>query len=127
MILSMGIAGLGIASAMGFYRQDAPLPTRMKAAFPGLYRVLYQKYYVDELYDTAVIRPLVSVSRGFLWKFFDVNVIDGTVNGLASAVRLCGMALRRLQTGLVHTYAYFIVLGALAFVFYVMMMLSKGL
>jgi NADH-quinone oxidoreductase subunit L len=78
----------------------------------GLARVLYNKWYVDELYDAVVIRPIYALSRGF-WRFIDNGLIDGTVNGVGHASRAFGWVGSRLQTGQLNTYAFAAVLGAL--------------
>ena len=81
-------------------------------------RLLENKYYVDEIYDAALIRPVEEVSREGLWKFFDVGVIDGIVNGLGRGTRELGAILRHMQPGFVRSYAAIILLGALAVVGY---------
>jgi NADH-quinone oxidoreductase subunit L len=81
-------------------------------------RLLENKYYVDEAYDAAVIEPIKVGSREGLWRFFDVGVIDGAVNGLGRAMSMLGGALRYVQPGFVRSYAAIILLGALAVVGY---------
>ncbi|PYS97514.1 MAG: hypothetical protein DMF65_11695, partial [Acidobacteria bacterium] len=81
-------------------------------------RLLENKYYVDEIYDAALIRPVEEVSREGLWKFFDVGVIDGIVNGVGRGMSELGALLRHTQPGFVRSYAAIILLGALAVVGY---------
>ncbi|MBC7930956.1 MAG: NADH-quinone oxidoreductase subunit L [Rubrivivax sp.] len=81
-------------------------------------RLLEEKYYVDEVYDATIIRPFKSVSREWLWKFFDVSVIDGIVNGVGRGMSSLGGLLRYMQPGFVRSYAAIILLGALAVVGY---------
>ena len=76
-------------------------------------RILEQKYYVDEIYEATVIGPIENVSRGFLWKVFDVKVIDGAVNGLARAFVETAGVLRVSQTGNARGYAAAILAGAI--------------
>jgi len=76
-------------------------------------RLLENKYYVDEIYDALFVRPIVRGSTVLLWKVFDVAIIDGAVNGVASAVAACAAVLRRVQTGLVRGYVVMILIGAL--------------
>jgi NADH-quinone oxidoreductase subunit L len=78
----------------------------------GFARVLYNKWYVDELYDRTVVQPLLSVSRG-AWRYIDQNIIDGLVNGAGYLSRLAGWTGSRLQTGQLNTYAFAIVVGVL--------------
>ncbi len=79
---------------------------------PGLYRLLCNKYYVDELYDAAIVHPIKLLSTTGLWKGVDAGLIDGAVNGTGQSVRAAGGVLRRTQTGSVRTYAASLILGA---------------
>ncbi len=81
----------------------------------GFARVLYNKYWVDEIYDRFIVRPIVGLSRGFLWKFMDKGLIDGAaVNGPAWISRhVLGKAGSLLQNGQVGLYLIFFLLGAL--------------
>ncbi|HSJ10619.1 MAG TPA: NADH-quinone oxidoreductase subunit L [Longimicrobiales bacterium] len=77
----------------------------------GFGRVLYNKWYVDEVYDAGIVRPLGALSRG-LWRWVDQGLIDGAVNGLGYTSRAFGWVGSRLQTGQLNTYAFAAVLGA---------------
>ncbi|MBX3279362.1 MAG: NADH-quinone oxidoreductase subunit L [Acidobacteria bacterium] len=79
-------------------------------------RLLENKYYVDEFYGAAIVRPLVDVSRSFLWKIVDVKIIDGIVNGSAAAIAGLSGVLRHSQTGYARGYAAAILLGAIVVV-----------
>ena len=63
-------------------------PTRWREQFGGVYRLLLNKYYVDELYDAAIVQPIKLLSTGVLWKGVDAGVIDGAVNGVGALVRV---------------------------------------
>jgi NADH-quinone oxidoreductase subunit L len=76
-------------------------------------RVLENKYYVDEIYDAALIRPIEGGSREGLWKILDVGVIDGLLHSIGEAVTEAGRLARYLQAGFVRGYAAIILLGAL--------------
>jgi NADH-quinone oxidoreductase subunit L len=78
----------------------------------GFANVLYNKWYVDELYEATIVRPIVAVSNG-LWRFVDKGLIDGIVNGIGYASRAFGWVGSRLQTGQLNTYAFATVLGVL--------------
>ena len=103
----VALAGIGMGWLM-FQRQ----PLRRMP------RLLENKYYVDEVYDAAVINPINTVSREGLWKIFDVGVIDGLVNGLGRLVTDIGAIARYLQSGFVRAYAAIILLGALLVIGY---------
>ncbi len=86
-------------------------PIRWPPAFGGLYTLVYNKYFVDEIYDAAVVNPVVDGSRAVLWKGVDVGVIDGTVNGVGARSRGIGGVLRLLQSGNIRSYATWVLLG----------------
>jgi NADH-quinone oxidoreductase subunit L len=73
--------------------------------------VLANKYYVDEIYDTALIRPIRIVSEEGLWKGIDAGVIDRAVNGVGDLVGGSSEVLRLIQTGSVRVYAASLFLG----------------
>lgn len=113
MAVSVLIAAGGILLARRWYLQHPEVPAAVAARFAAVYRVLWNKYYVDEAYDAAVIRPIQSTSDAFLWKFFDVKVIDGAVNGAGWLAQTAANWLRRVQTGVAQTYAMVLVGGIL--------------
>ena len=76
-------------------------------------RILENKYYVDEIYDTTLIGPIETVSREGLWKIIDVGVIDGLLHSIGEAVTELGRLGRWLQAGFVRGYAAIILTGAL--------------
>ena len=73
---------------------------------------------MDEIYDAILVHPLVLGAREFLWKFVDVLIIDGLVNGVGRAVRSLADGLRQMQTGYVRTYAGWILFGGIVIVFW---------
>jgi NADH-quinone oxidoreductase subunit L len=110
MAISVAAGLIGILLAYVFYVRRPGLTD----AFRGpLYRLVYNKYFVDEIYDAAVVQPTVAVSRGVLWRGLDVAVIDGMVNGVATASRSIGTAFKYLQSGNIRSYATWIVFGSI--------------
>jgi NADH-quinone oxidoreductase subunit L len=107
---SVVIAVIGISIAYQLYMRRTDLPARFVATFPRLHRAVYNKWYVDELYDFLFVNPCKAAGN-FLWKGFDVVVVDGIVNGTGIVVKGAGSGLRYLQTGLVHNYALTMTLG----------------
>jgi len=105
----VAFAGIGIAWYF-FLRNPASADAVAEAAAP-VHTLLENKYYVDEIYDAAIVEPIVSVSRGALWKVADATIIDGAVNGAGWVVNTSAGLLRRLQTGSVRVYAASILLG----------------
>jgi NADH-quinone oxidoreductase subunit L len=111
--LAVAIAVGGIAFAFAKLKPEALVPAKDAPAEQGLAKTLYNKWYVDEGYDKAVVQPTLGVSRTVLWKGIDVGIIDGLfVNGSALLTKSVGWVGSQLQTGRVGTYAWVIVLGA---------------
>jgi NADH-quinone oxidoreductase subunit L len=108
---------IGIIGLVAGWRATLRRPTLPAAEAPpdtGLARVLYRKYYVDEIYDAVIVRPVVWLSRFVLWKGVDQGVVDGAaVNGTARLSRGLGWLGSRLQTGQVGIYVVLFLFGAL--------------
>jgi NADH-quinone oxidoreductase subunit L len=107
---SVIVALIGIGIARKFYVTDLAAPQRLIDRAKNLYRTILNKYYVDEIYRTVVVKPLEKLSYWF-WRIFDVRVIDGMVDGVGGVVVAAGTVLRLFQNGYVGTYAFFFVLG----------------
>jgi NADH-quinone oxidoreductase subunit L len=110
--LSVALALAMIAIAAGVIGRRTFLPAAESPEPRGFAKVLYNKWYVDEIYDTAVIRPILAASRG-LAKFVDTFLIDGIVNGAGYGSRALGWVGSRLQTGQANSYAFALVAGVL--------------
>jgi NADH-quinone oxidoreductase subunit L len=118
MAVSVAAAAGGIGIAGFFFLKNREAAARLAERFIGLYTVLTHKYYVDEIYDAAVVQPTRIVAEQGLWKVVDVRVIDGAVNGVAESVRGWSELLRRLQTGSVRAYAASLFFGVVALLGY---------
>ncbi len=105
MIVSSLVAVLGILIARQFWLKNPQIPERIAAQFSGLYRLLLNKYYVDEVYDATVVQPIKVVSQEGLWRGMDVKIVDGAVNGAGYLVSFVSIILRLAQNGSVKTYA----------------------
>jgi NADH-quinone oxidoreductase subunit L len=140
MAFSVMIAVIGIVTAYRFYVQNPETADRLKERYAGAHSLLYNKYFVDELYDATFIKGTMKSSSG-LWTV-DRRVVDGAVNGTGwvtvfaswisslldryvvdGAVNLVGRSseessfvFRRVQTGLVQNYALLMLAGVCAFV-----------
>jgi len=112
MALSSGVAIAGIGIAAYFWLRNRAAADGMASRFHGLYTLLMHKYYVDEVYDAAIVQPIKLLSTAGLWKGADAGMIDGAVNGVGQTVRATSGLLRRAQTGSVRTYAASLFLGA---------------
>jgi NADH-quinone oxidoreductase subunit L len=111
-VLSFAIAVAVITVTSMLLGRRTVAPALGAAGPTGFRRVLYNKWYVDELYDAVVVRPIVGVSRA-AWRFIDVALIDGIANGAGYGSRALGWVGSRLQTGQLNTYAFAVVAGAL--------------
>jgi NADH-quinone oxidoreductase subunit L len=106
----LGLGGIGLAYQL--YVRDPGMAERIGQQFAGVYQVLLNKYYVDELYDAAVVRPVVAGSN-WLWQVWDTLIIDGAVNGTAQTVEANGFLLRLWQSGNVQNYALSFLVGTM--------------
>jgi NADH-quinone oxidoreductase subunit L len=122
MAVSTVVAASGIGLAVFFFLRNRNAADAMALRFAGLHRVLSNKYYVDEIYDAAIVQPVRIVSEEGLWKRLDARVIDGAVNGVAETVGGMGELLRRLQTGSVRAYAASVFVGVVCILGYYLWM-----
>jgi len=116
MALAVGLALAGFGAAYWMYLRRPTLANELAQTFHGPYQLLLNKYYVDELYQKYIVRPLDWLADRILWQAVDVEVIDGAVNGLGFQARAAGDWLRRWQSGNTRSYAAWVVLGALLLV-----------
>jgi NADH-quinone oxidoreductase subunit L len=119
MIVSVIIAIIGILAATRYYKSKTTLEADEKK-IGTLHKLSSNKFYVDELYDGAVIQPTYKLSNSFLYKIVDVKIIDGIVNGSAATIDWFSSVIRKIQTGIVQNYAVMIVVGILVLVSYVL-------
>jgi NADH-quinone oxidoreductase subunit L len=113
-VVAVIAALLGIAVAYWLYVRQPRKPEELAKSLQPVYKTLYNKYYVDELYAAVIVRPLVWLSENVLWKVIDVEAIDGTVNGIAHGAASVGDTVRHTQSGNTRSYAVWVVVGALA-------------
>lgn len=109
MVLSLGVALAGIATAWFFYIKRRDLPGKLVKGQWG-FDLVQNKYYVDELYDETIVKPLVKGSD-MLWRQADVRGVDGAVNGVAWVIKLFSKAASSFQSGFVRNYALIMVVG----------------
>ena len=109
---AVAIAIVGIVAALRLLDLTSLVPARSAPAETGLGRILNKKWYVDELYDACIVRPIMWFSRAVLWRVVDTGIIDGAgVNGAAATSRILGWLTSRLQTGELGFYAVIFVIG----------------
>jgi NADH-quinone oxidoreductase subunit L len=112
----LAFAGIGLATFL--WLKNRQIPERLAAQYPGVHKLLLNKYYVDEVYDATIVQPIKVVSTEGLWRGFDVKVVDGAVNGAGYLVSGVSIVLRLLQNGSVKTYAASMFVGAVAVLAY---------
>ncbi len=119
--VSSVIAILGIGIAAYFFLFNRALADSVARSFSAVHRTLLNKYWIDELYDAAIVQPLKWASDHVLWKVIDIWIIDGIVNGVGVFVRGSAALIRMTQTGSVRTYAASLVLGVVLVLGYYLM------
>jgi NADH-quinone oxidoreductase subunit L len=112
LVLAVVIAVFGLSLGGVVTSRAGTLPAHDSPEEHGFWKVLYHKYYVDELYDHAIVQPLLWLSRAILWKEVDQGAIDGTgVNGSARLSAALGRLGSRMQSGQLTTYVTLFLVG----------------
>ncbi|MCK4655625.1 MAG: NADH-quinone oxidoreductase subunit L, partial [candidate division Zixibacteria bacterium] len=119
MAITIVLVLVAIYFAYLFYVRRPELSTRLKQRLSGLHKLIYNKYYVDEIYQVLIVNPIVNFSL-FLWKVIDVAIIDGLANGLAAMVKSFSSSGRVIQTGYLRNYALLFVFGVIVVLAYFM-------
>ncbi len=114
MAISVIIALVAWNAAKKMYATESATPNNLAKSFKGFYNLLWNKYFLDEIYFKSIIDPIVNTSRSFLWKIFDVKVIDGIVNGSGKSMNLISGSLRKIQSGVAQNYAVLMMAGIVA-------------
>ncbi len=118
-LISITVAVVGIIIAYIFYIKNTRIPHSLVRKFPFLYKLLYNKYYVDEAYNAIFVNSMIRGSE-FVYDNFDLAVIDGALNGSAFSANWAGRLLSRLQTGFLKEYALIFLLGAVLILGYLL-------
>ncbi len=111
--LSTTIALTGLVIAAIFYLVKTGIPVRLARNFSSIYRILFNKYYVDELYSFILIRPTLWIANRFIEGITDAKIIEGIVNGVPRSIGRFAGILRKVQTGLTQQYAIIMAAGIL--------------
>ena len=126
-ILLMTISVAGAAGSIFFaryiYLRKPSIASDTAKKFKSIYNLLWNKYFVDELYDATVIDPIVKTSDSFLWRIADNKIIDGLVNGIASLIGSASGVIRKIQTGVAQFYAVVMMVGIAAALFWIILSL----
>ncbi len=116
-LASVAVAFTGIFVAYILYLKKPHIPHNLVARFPKLYKLLYNKYYMDEIYNATFVNSAIKGSE-FVYDNFDLKVIDGAVNGSAASANFFGKILSYFHSGLIKDYALIFLLGAVALLAY---------
>ena len=116
--LSLAIALTGIGLAYYFYIKNTAARDSLYKTFGRIHKVVFNKYYVDEIYDAIFTHPIVAVSREMLHKVVDVIIIDGFVNGVGSFFITLSDMVRRFQSGQVRSYALTMLVTSMMIIVY---------
>jgi NADH-quinone oxidoreductase subunit L len=119
-VLAVALAALGWFVADRLYRRQPEKPGQLAAAFPTCYKLLSNKYYVDEIYDSVFVKPLLAFSRFVLEWVIDVAILGGLAWLLGGFATLGGAILQRWQSGNLRSYAAWLALGAAALLLFVL-------
>ncbi len=117
MVFSLAIAFISIYAAYNLYVLKNDGDSAYVELWPGIHRLLVNKYYVDEIYDALIVQPVKRASI-WCWIVFEDGLVDAAVNGAGFFVRSLGGVLRHLQTGYVKSYAVSMLVGALVILLY---------
>jgi NADH-quinone oxidoreductase subunit L len=105
----LGVGGLLLAAY--FYGNDAARAERLRPGFEPIHKVLSGKYYIDELYEAVLGRPLAWISEKVFLRIGDRLLIDGSLDGLAALASRSAGRLSKMQTGNLHLYAFLVLAG----------------
>jgi NADH-quinone oxidoreductase subunit L len=115
--VSVAVAIIGICIAFYLYIWKTEVPKRLGERFKTIYTIVFNKYYVDEIYEVCFVNSTKKLGT-FLWRRFDDGVVDRSVNLVAELMAWLGSVLRRIQTGYVQSYALGIILGAVIIIIF---------
>ncbi|TGK85059.1 NADH-quinone oxidoreductase subunit L [Leptospira bourretii] len=116
---SVCIATIGLILAFFLYQRK---PSPILEEHTGFRKILFHKYYIDEIYDFLFVRPFLFLSRGVAF-FFDTKILDRFFLGIGGSFGVIANGLRRLQSGFIGDYALYVVIGTFCILVY---LLTRG-
>ncbi|NWF89187.1 MAG: NADH-quinone oxidoreductase subunit L [Ignavibacteriaceae bacterium] len=119
MLISVAGAAGSIFFARYVYTQKPSIAASVSRRFSKGYNLLWNKYFVDEVYDKAVVNPILKGSDSILWKIADNKIIDGLVNNTASVIDFISQRIRKIQTGVAQFYAVVMMVGIVIALFWI--------
>jgi len=113
-VLSVVMALTGWFVADLLYRRKPGMADQLVARIGGVYGLLVNKYWIDQVYNAVIVAPLLFASRYLLWGVFDRGLVNGGGSMAAGSVRGLGALVQRVQSGNIRSYAGWLALGAAA-------------
>jgi len=113
MSASIAVAVVGLIIAFIMYIKKTDLPEKLGSAFQPVYKLLFNKYWIDELYSKTLVQPVLKVSEKIILGIVDTKIIEGIVNGVPNLIGAFSRKFRGIQTGLLSNYALVMVFGTL--------------
>ena len=117
--IAVGVALLGWLLAHMFYGKETTRPAKLAAALPFGYKLLANKYYVDEIYGALAVKPLLFCSRYLLGAVIDTGILGGAAWLLGGIAKFSGALLQRWQSGNLRSYAAWLAAGAAALLLFI--------
>ncbi|MBI4684579.1 MAG: NADH-quinone oxidoreductase subunit L [Nitrospirae bacterium] len=117
--VAAGFSGIGLAALFYLVRTD--IPVMLARNFSKAHKILFNKYYIDELYSFLIVRPTLWVAKSIFMGITDAKIIEAVVNGVPKAIGAFSQQLRRIQTGLLHNYAAIMAMGILIIVAFMLL------
>jgi NADH-quinone oxidoreductase subunit L len=118
LVLSVLFALVAWYVASKVYQSGFGVASKLREKWEWAYKISQNKWYVDEIYNWVLIRPTYTFTKHFLWRFFDLNIVDGIVNSSGTAARSAANAIRPLQNGLTQNYALIFTIGTFIVLWY---------
>jgi NADH-quinone oxidoreductase subunit L len=113
---SIAVAVIGWLVAIVMYIKKTDLPEKIGSFFKPIYNLLFNKYWIDELYDKIFVQPVLKASDRIVLAFFDAKIIEGVVNGIPALIGGFSKKLRNVQTGFLSNYGLAMAIGALCII-----------
>jgi NADH-quinone oxidoreductase subunit L len=119
--VSTTIATIGLILAALFYLMKTQIPVMLAQNFKIIYKILYNKYYVDEVYHYTIVKPTLWIADKVLVRITDAKFIEGMVNGVPGTIGKFSQQLRKIQTGIAHHYGIIMAAGAVFIIAFILL------
>jgi NADH-quinone oxidoreductase subunit L len=115
---SVAIGLIGIITAWILYKKLTLIPDRISVSLGGIYKTIYNKFYIDEVYLFVTKKIIFNcISQPVAW--FDRHIVDGSMNGIGWLTMCCSRSIRNLQSGRLQQYAFVFISGVIGLVLFI--------